>query len=206
MPGRKIILVFWLIGLVSSASREQQPPRPKPAGGGSHAAQAAPPPPKPADDGPSLEATMKFIQDKMNAIGPLRWTVNEHDIPDNSDRVLVQNGELYQVVADPRRCTIGYHVNYTGKDVNVVLNLKEVEKIKVVPLEQRINDLTGAEFSSTIRPPIFDVMVNQRHQGDGIFDGYAFFHVDDEELANRLARAITHAVELCTPEKQHEPF
>src|SRR5580693_6885896 len=29
--------------------------------------KAAPPPPKPADDGPSLEVTMKFIREKMAA-------------------------------------------------------------------------------------------------------------------------------------------
>jgi len=33
--------------------------------------KAVPPPPKPADEGPSLEVTMKFIQDKLNDIGPV---------------------------------------------------------------------------------------------------------------------------------------
>jgi hypothetical protein len=36
------------------------------------------PPPKPAD-GPSLEVTMKFIQDKMNDVGPVNYVEYNHD-------------------------------------------------------------------------------------------------------------------------------
>jgi len=32
-----------------------------------------------------------------------------------------------------------------------------------------------------------------------------FFSVSEEELANRLARALLHAVELCTPDKKSQP-
>ena len=33
------------------------------------------PPPKPADEGPSLEVTMKFMEDKLNDVGALNLVV-----------------------------------------------------------------------------------------------------------------------------------
>jgi hypothetical protein len=36
-------------------------------------AQKVPLPPKPADDGPSLAETMKYIQDRLNEQGEVRW-------------------------------------------------------------------------------------------------------------------------------------
>lgn len=55
------------------------------------------------DDGPSLEVAMKFIQDKLNAVGPLNYAS-------------LQFGTTYQfkmevtkVIADPRGCRIDYH-------------------------------------------------------------------------------------------------
>jgi hypothetical protein len=85
MPSRKIILAFCFICSASSASCGQQivAPPPTPAADASRAQQPVPPPPKPADDGPSLEVTMKFIQDKLNDIGLLRWTVTAQ-IPDKA--------------------------------------------------------------------------------------------------------------------------
>src|SRR5580700_11220871 len=37
------------------------------------------PPPKPADEGPSLEVTMKFIQDKLNDVGAVNYATYTHD-------------------------------------------------------------------------------------------------------------------------------
>ena len=41
--------------------------------------KSVPPPPKPQDAGPSLEVTMKFIQDKMNDVGPVNYVEYNHD-------------------------------------------------------------------------------------------------------------------------------
>ena len=41
--------------------------------------KTVPPPPKRANDGTSLEVTMKFIQDKLNGIGPVSHVVYYHD-------------------------------------------------------------------------------------------------------------------------------
>jgi hypothetical protein len=55
---------------------------------------------------------------------------------------------------------------------------------------------------ATVRPRVFEVMVQESKKSAT----FPSFYTDDEELANRLARAITHAVELCTPDKKPEPF
>jgi hypothetical protein len=48
-------------------------------------AQDVPPPPKPADAGPSLETTMKFIQERLEAIGPVNFILYLRDNKDGSD-------------------------------------------------------------------------------------------------------------------------
>jgi hypothetical protein len=227
MPGRKIILAFCLICLVSSGSRGQQSPpaRPKPAAQGSAAPQPASPPakpvgdasrapqpvappPKPAADAPSLEVTMKFIQDKMSDIGPLTYSLGSRVIETNSgpDPILYSD-ELSNIMADPQRCTVSYHYHSASReedpkplDLDMVLDLKEVKKITVQPAEQSMNDMSAGKVVWTFRPAIFTVNVYQRDKKVN------FFQLGDEELANRLARAINHAVELCTPDKKPEPF
>jgi len=209
MLGRRIILAFCLICFVSSGWSEQQrvplPPAPKPAAHGSSEPQPVPPPPKPADDGPSLEVTMKFIQDKMNGIGVLRHTTRSREVDDGREVVLNDTIEVTNVVADPQRCTISYHVRMATEGFKPVnddhnLNLRDVKKITVGSHEQALNDLSEGKTIWTVRPPIFQIEMYKSPRG-----GVEVL-VDDEELANRLARAITHAVELCTPDKKPEPF
>jgi hypothetical protein len=300
MPGQKIFFVFCLICFVSSASREQQP---------------VPPPPKPATDSPSLEATMTFIQDKLNDIGRLRYTVASRAADANHDSVFDEADELSNVVADAQGCTISYRLResvgpvrfeVSSRDLDqghdpatltqvayalqgapgrplqnsagsgrsstatFVLHLKEVKKITVRSTEQDLNETSGGKTTWTIQPPIFEVVAqthlagyrrqlsatepppatDRQSQADffeaffgsqapsngqgailgaivggnptqsapptpqrsqGSFSGPlpkegGIFSVDDEELAKRLARALLHAVELCTPDKKSEPF
>jgi hypothetical protein len=287
MSVQKIILTFCLICFVSS---------------GLPAQQTVPPPPKPADDGPSLEVTMKFIQEKLNAIGPLRYSVSRRAVDADSDSVFNEADELSDVVADPQRCTISYRLQESAKPISeessrnfdashdrgpdsseaptkaiaysqdsagsyqvqgrsqegarprnttFVVDLKEVKKIEVRSVEQDLNEASGGKTSWTLQPPIFEVVAQthlagyrrqlpakpepppaepsvnaiiedifratpgktteptQRHQGvmcEPLPRESGVFSVDDEELAKRLARAINHAVELCTPDKKAEPF
>jgi hypothetical protein len=215
MPAQKIILAFCLICFVSSGSREQQsvPPPPKPAAHGSAAPRPVPPPPKPADEGLSLEITMKFIQDKLNDLGTLRWTWRSREGGADHDDISKQTMKISNALADPQRCAISYHMQRTRDnkptDHDSTINLKEVKKITVTSYEQEANDLNEGltdlnpnGIRITIRPPIFTVRVSQSRKEEEV----VIFDVDDEELAKRLARAMNHAVELCTPDKKPEPF
>jgi membrane-associated protease RseP (regulator of RpoE activity) len=103
MLSRTIILAFCLIWVFPCGLRAQQ---------------TVPPPPKPADDGPSLEVTMKFIQDKLNDIGPLRYSVGRRAVDADRDSVFGETDEITNVVADPQRCTISYRLQESAKPVS----------------------------------------------------------------------------------------
>jgi len=65
--------------------------------------KTVPPPPKPADEGPSLEVTMKFIQDKMNDHGTVGYVVTNSSL----NGVLFRNYHVISdVVADASTCTL----------------------------------------------------------------------------------------------------
>ncbi len=60
-------------------------------------AQDVPPPPKPKDNGPSLELTMKFIQDKLNGQGKVNYVSIWHDSVNN---VVNQRGRVANTMSD----------------------------------------------------------------------------------------------------------
>jgi hypothetical protein len=104
--------------------------------------QAVPPPPKPVDEGPSLEATMKFIQDKVNSNGPINYVVYMHDeITGQESTPRQDKDERSKAVANPNSCVVTYQVKLetngqVAMDKDSAVPLKRVEKIIVVPLEQ----------------------------------------------------------------------
>src|SRR5579863_1987472 len=91
--------------------------------------KAVPPPPKPADDGPNLEVTMKFIQDKVNDVGALNYAAYGHDNAAGNDWTTQFKVEATNVVANASACRITYHwkTSVNGKDnpegeAGIVLN------------------------------------------------------------------------------------
>jgi hypothetical protein len=169
--------------------------------------KTVPPPPKPADDGPSLEITMKFIQDKLNDIGPVNYVIYYHDNEVGNDWTAHQKSELTNAVADPSACRISYHVKETGEvpyDSNDQFSLENVKNIAVMSLEQRKKQISTAmghpSWKPTVDPPVF--LVDVRRTDVRWSNAFAFF---DEELANRVAKALLRAVELCGGGNK-EPF
>jgi len=168
-----------------------------------------PPPPKPADDGPNLEVTMKFIQDKLNSIGPVNYAVYFHDDTKANSAAGQFRNENTKVVADPSTCRIDYHrkVEQLGKveeDQEQRILLKDVEDIVLMPWEQVQKETDTAaghpSFITTVDPPVFVLKVRRTLKEGNYFD---FF---DEQLANRVAKAMVHAVELCGGGSKQEPF
>jgi hypothetical protein len=194
----------------SNSPPQTVPPPPKPASEGANALQPIATPPKPAGEGPSLEVTMKFIQDKLSEMGPITYSENSRFTDENSGVppwTTTWTDELTKVVADLQQCSISYHCQTSSDDksikpsnYDVFIELKEVKKITVRPLAEQLNESFAGKLTVTIHSPIFQVAVLGRPKGSGAII------MDDEELANRLARAFSHAVELCTPDKKPEPF
>jgi hypothetical protein len=168
--------------------------------GALHAQQSVPPPPRPADSGPSLETTMQFIQENA-AEGKLTYTASVTDASQQGaewrNKFTV---EMSNLAADPAACSITYHwrAEENGKvadDADYSLALKNVKEILVLPQDQNQNQVDSRnghpDWNSRISPLLF-VLIAKRPKG--LVNVFLF---SDETMANRVAKAITHAVELC---------
>jgi hypothetical protein len=164
------------------------------------AQQAVAPPPMPAANGPSIEKTMQFIQENA-AEGKLTYTAFVNDASQQgvewSNKFTV---EMSNLVADPAACRITYHwrAEENGKpvdDADYSLMLKDVKEILVLPQAQNQNQVDGRnghlDWNSRIAPNLFTLIARRPK---GVVNVFLF---SDEDMANRVAKAITHAVELC---------
>jgi hypothetical protein len=206
------------------------------------------PPPKPADDGPSLEITMKFIQDKMSDHGTVGYVFTNSSL----NGVLFREYSLLSdVVADASTCTLrvkkkkttqielanGATYNESGKAVSgddlhrelvetSTNSFKDVDSIVVEPAQDSGNRIfaeTGhPERTLSYIPPVYNLSLKatkkdafsfhdifstgkQAPQNFDFTSKDSWFEFRDEQTANRLAKAMLHAVELCGGGNK-EPF
>jgi hypothetical protein len=94
-------------------------------------AQDVPPPPKPKDDGPSLEVTMKFIEEKLNSIGRVNYISYVHDNKDGSEWTNKFSQEVKNVRASVAGCRIDYH-QWRMRDEEVTADTDFGFSLKVV--------------------------------------------------------------------------
>ena len=64
------------------------------------------PAPKPSENGPSLDVTMKFIQDQLNEQGQLNYIVSAPDQPP-----VTVITDMSNVLANPAACRLTYHIH-----------------------------------------------------------------------------------------------
>ncbi len=180
------------------------------SGGLAQQKKAVPPPPKPADEGPSLEVTMKFIQDKLNDVGLINYAGYYHDNATGSDWTDRFQVQATGVVADPGACRVSFHWKTvrngtTFADLDVGFSLKAVGDIVVLPADQNQKAIDTAaghpEWTCRIDPGVF--VLNARRTD---IKGGNSFDFSDEQMANRVAKAMVHAVELCGGGAKPEPF
>lgn len=168
---------------------------------------AVAPPPKPADTGPSLAVTMQFIQEKLNQQGRVNYAVYYHDNADGTDWVNQFSIDNTDFIADPAACGISFHSRVINNGVvnsnaDFRLTLHGIEDLVVKNGEQdqkRIDADNGhPTWDSKIDPPIFVLVARSREQEIEL-------NFRDEDMANRVAKALLHAVELCGGGNK-EPF
>ena len=184
------------------------------AGSTAMAQQSVPPPPQPALDkpavsGPSLEVTLKFIQDKLNTIGTVNFAGYVHDSANNTDGVQKFSAAISNAAANPGMCTLSYHrlvINNGSRehDENVVINLRDVQSIAVLPDEQdwQMYLVRSGDTTKTVKdvPDISALVIKLNNGKDPTIRFY------EQELADRVAKALVHAVELCGGGPKPEPF
>lgn len=163
-------------------------------------AQDVPPPPRPKDTGPSLADTMKFIQDRLSEAAHVNFITYAHDNVKGTDWSIARTTSATNIRADAATCRMDYHWlakrnDTADEDKDAGFPLKMVREIVVIPLDQRFKQIDAEsghpEISARVDPPIFVVWIKR---SDGASNEINLY---DEGLANRVAKALTHAVELC---------
>jgi len=155
---------------------------------------------KPADNGPSLAVTMQLLQARLNEQGKMNWATNYHDSADNTNWTYTFIFEAGKVVADAATCTISYHYTIIrdGKQISdddASFNLHDVHDLTLITGDERQNknDLAAGHttWNAKVDPPVFDLIV----KGKDTAEFYFFFF--DGDVANRVTKAMGHAVDLC---------
>jgi len=163
----------------------------------------------PTTSGPTLEVTMKFIQDKLNAMGTVNFAGYVHDASNNADGVQKFSSTISNAVTNPGACSLSYHrlVFNNGRkehDENVFISLRDVENISVLPDEQdwQMYLVKTGDSTKTVKDvPDISAMVIKLNNGK---DPTIRFY--EQEMADRVAKALVHAVELCGGGPKPEPF
>jgi hypothetical protein len=156
--------------------------------------------PKSSDRGPKLEATMKYLQDTLNGVGLVSYAAHGHDSNNGHDWTNQFSDQASGVLANPSVCRITYHWKSTfeGKvleDKNAGFLLKDVQKIEVQTRAHHFDEDNLAyghpSWTVKVEPPVYVLSV----QRTGLVQNN--FSFPDEELAQRVAKSMAEAVELC---------
>jgi hypothetical protein len=159
---------------------------------------------KPADAGGELITTMKFIQNTLNGVGPVNYAVHGHDSSNGHDWTNHFSNHASAVIANPTACRINYHYkairdNQVLMDGNAGFLLKDVQKVDVQTRRKYLDEenlkIGHPSWTAKVDPSVFIIRVQRPANVENQF---VFL---DEVEANRVAKALTRAVELCTRNK-----
>jgi hypothetical protein len=147
-----------------------------------------------------LKETMKEVQDGLNRVGAVSYTLNFHNSGTGEDKTVASKLEISQVSADPNSCFLIYEQReYRGtvhRDSGYVIELKSVKKVDVVTIEQEVKnsgvliDHPGFTVQST--PPVFVVETIKGEMDDR--NAILFLN---REQAEKIGKVLTRAVEGC---------
>jgi tetratricopeptide (TPR) repeat protein len=167
-----------------------------------------PTPPQPADNGPSLADTMKFIQEKLSLLEEVKYTLYGHIIEPATNEVIPIVDEIGNVAVRPESCTIGYHLKVlaydsTAKESDMRIPLRDVQMTALSTMEEYSKNSYGKDGNNVwvdrTDPPVFVLQVLRNNGPANTFE------FTDKDLANRVDKAIFHAVLLCKAGNK-EPF
>jgi hypothetical protein len=145
---------------------------------------------------------MKYIQEKLGTIGKVAFMVFFQSARDGSTWSERRDWEFSNVIAEEAQCEIRFHIKTSNRgepaavDSDISFSLRTVQKIVVEPWERMQDEIDAKaghpEFIATsTNPPITLLQVTSSNKYPSAFI------FSDNTLAERVAKAITHAVELC---------
>jgi hypothetical protein len=197
--------------------------------------KTAPALPKPDDNAPSLEVTAKFIQEKLADQGAMNYVLYVRNNQSGQNDSAQYSFEATSFNLDPAKCTFERHykIGYNGGSLDGAWNitpLGSVKQLEVMPASnwwtQELADEGHPMKTARVEPSFFILSLGhpRREPGEYCMSKYPggdrvacpdFTWMDrlgmtwsfrDEDSANRVAKAIVHAVELCGGGSKPEPF
>jgi hypothetical protein len=158
-------------------------------------AQDIPPLPPLRGDAATLNDTMKFLNDKLPS--KVNYTMSSHNTITGTDSAVVKKSyEVSYITTNAYGCSIRYNRQVDGQPLqNGSLPLKQVQDVVLQPMDQvtqrAVAQAGHPEVNISISPAIFQVVakIDSTH---GLLIMYY-----DETLADRVSKALQHAVDLC---------
>ncbi|HTW22257.1 MAG TPA: hypothetical protein VMD78_01565 [Candidatus Baltobacteraceae bacterium] len=156
---------------------------------------------KPSDTKPSLNSTLKMIQDGVNDQGEIRYTMTSRNTASGEtvqDQYVV---ETSNAVADSNSCTLQVDARMTLNGSpqlqgRAALEIRRIDSLIVKSQSQAIEQKTKqsgvTQWTGKIAPESYMI---QAFQSDSLV-GILFFR--ERDTANAIAQKIGRAVELCT--------
>jgi hypothetical protein len=190
----------------------------------------------PTTSGPSLADSLKFIQEKVNQQGSIAYTESVSYASSGADiGSLFQYSEESQVIAvDPagglslqEQNTVAVRGITSNGTATWQVNFKDVDRLEILnSADYKHRFAQGLVYVDS--PPFFELLVHlasgktvQLHSRAAAISGKHgkatemseiknagefVIHFRDEETADRVAKAMIHAIELCGGGSQQEPF
>jgi hypothetical protein len=152
-------------------------------------------------NGPSLEETMQFIKNQLVANSAINFVTFRQNTNDGTTINNTFNVYLSDIHVDTAACRINYHYKTLGdgkvrNDYDQSLILGETKDLLIDTEDKGLIQLyarTGhPEISVTTNPSIVDLTVRRKNSSKT--DVFRFM---DNNIADRVATAFTHAIELC---------
>jgi len=154
-----------------------------------------------AASGPSLAESMQFVQDNLNGLGKVAWGDFCQDTSNGSTWTDTLTSEIGNVVADQNQCRISFHRkaangDKTYTDEDSVFSLRDVREIVVEPYEKAETEWSAKNGHPNIitvstSPSVTALIVRSSKGEEDVF------RFTDATLADRVAKALNLAVELC---------
>jgi hypothetical protein len=156
--------------------------------------------PAQASKSPSLAVTLDFIRDKVAQQGQLAYASSTHDPDKNQTWDNQFTVEASSVTSDTSDCSIGFHWHSTvdgkqAQDMDSAIPFKVVTSVGISSMDDdvaRLNAKDGhAAWVSQMRPAVWVLLMQRSDNRTNTLD----FH--DRDMAERVAKAIRHAADLC---------
>ena len=157
-----------------------------------------------ASSGHSLKESLSFVRANLAAQGLITYVVSTHDTSTGQSWSNTMTGEASNVTMDVAKCRISFHwvtsVDGGGKqNLDQWIDFAKGRKVTVVNREQELRgqvaDGGHPSWVSTVSPPLWVVTVT-------LSDTSSVMDFTNQNVAERVTRAIDHIMDLCGAQKE----